>query len=236
MSSGLRHQTVRRTLASQIESGELKPGERLPSERDLQAEFRCSRSVVRQALGSLTRDGWIEPVYPKGYLVVGPRIPWISRLEPLRAVEGWSVEIVSVDEQSASDEIAEALGIEAGATVIRRQSILRSAKRGETWGVGEVFYPEGELTDEGKAVLLREGELTYEALESAFRRRIIGFREQIKARMANDKEARALGIDPGAVVWDIRRIARTSTNKPISVFHFIGRADRFEMSYLAPND
>jgi GntR family transcriptional regulator, transcriptional repressor for pyruvate dehydrogenase complex len=51
-------------IALQIEaailSGEIRPGERLPSERDLQGHFRTGRGVIREALGALKQKGVIE--------------------------------------------------------------------------------------------------------------------------------------------------------------------------------
>lgn len=43
-----------------IISGELRPGDRLPSERDLAAMFRRSRPCVREALQSLQQDGFLK--------------------------------------------------------------------------------------------------------------------------------------------------------------------------------
>lgn len=43
-----------------IVSGELKPGDRLPSERELAEMFQRSRPVVREALRMLQQDGLLE--------------------------------------------------------------------------------------------------------------------------------------------------------------------------------
>ena len=55
-----RADTVRDNLAERITSGALRPGDRLPSERALSAEFAVSRNVVREALGSLAAMGVVE--------------------------------------------------------------------------------------------------------------------------------------------------------------------------------
>ena len=44
---------VRRALLARIDAGDLRPGERLGSERDLAASLGVSRSTLRQALGAL---------------------------------------------------------------------------------------------------------------------------------------------------------------------------------------
>ncbi|MFZ7128426.1 MAG: FadR/GntR family transcriptional regulator [Desulfobacterales bacterium] len=51
-------------VALQIEaaiiSGHILPGERLPSERELQVQFETGRGVIREALGALKQKGLIE--------------------------------------------------------------------------------------------------------------------------------------------------------------------------------
>ena len=51
-------------VAGQIEtlirSGEIKPGERLPSERDLAASFEVSRPTIREAMIALEIAGLVE--------------------------------------------------------------------------------------------------------------------------------------------------------------------------------
>jgi DNA-binding FadR family transcriptional regulator len=45
------------------------------AERDVQEQFSCARSVIRQALAALARDGWILSSNQRGYTILGPRIP-----------------------------------------------------------------------------------------------------------------------------------------------------------------
>lgn len=48
-----------RALTERIAKGDLKPGDRLPSEQDLIAEFNVSRTVVREAISSLKAAGLV---------------------------------------------------------------------------------------------------------------------------------------------------------------------------------
>jgi GntR family transcriptional regulator, transcriptional repressor for pyruvate dehydrogenase complex len=53
-------EVVLRLIRTAIESGALRPGEKLPAEPDLAGEFGVSRTVLREALKSLELSGYLE--------------------------------------------------------------------------------------------------------------------------------------------------------------------------------
>lgn len=55
----LSHQVVR-ALELSIRAGELQPGQRLPTEKQLGGRFAVSRPVVREAIARLKSDGYVE--------------------------------------------------------------------------------------------------------------------------------------------------------------------------------
>lgn len=59
-------------LATQISRGELRPHQKLPSERELCQLFGISRMTVRQALGSLAKEGLVYTRPGKGVFVADP--------------------------------------------------------------------------------------------------------------------------------------------------------------------
>lgn len=73
-------------LEGRIRSGKIPPGSRLPSERELCAEFGVSRMVVREAIARLKGDGYIETRQGAGASVpaqpgfLSYRLPATSRL------------------------------------------------------------------------------------------------------------------------------------------------------------
>src|SRR3954468_24002463 len=137
---GSLHKKLRHDLAARINSGELRPGERLPSERQLVDQYGVARSVVRQSLAGLTRDGLVAPAYPRGYHVLGPRILWLPRLRPL-ADEPSDLENIDTARSHAGDREAATLGIAPGDPVVIRPFELRSRKSGEPWASGMTIHP-----------------------------------------------------------------------------------------------
>ncbi|MSU89502.1 FCD domain-containing protein [Rhodobacteraceae bacterium 2CG4] len=62
-------------LRRQIDSGRYRPGDRLPSEARLTAEFNVSRTVVREAIATLRADRLVEPRQGAGVFVLPPPEP-----------------------------------------------------------------------------------------------------------------------------------------------------------------
>lgn len=69
----LGYQGIAEELREQIRSGRYLPGAFLPTEKDLQTEYRVSRSTVRRALAALAESGWAEIKPKRGVAAcVGP--------------------------------------------------------------------------------------------------------------------------------------------------------------------
>lgn len=60
---------IAEVLAQRIRGGELVPGERLPTEKDMAELFGVSRSVVREAVSMLKYDGLVETRQGSGVFV-----------------------------------------------------------------------------------------------------------------------------------------------------------------------
>lgn len=67
-------------ITRQIQGGELKQGDRLPTERELAVQFRTSRGVVRKALDVLARGGHISRNVGRGTFV-GISMPTAATLD-----------------------------------------------------------------------------------------------------------------------------------------------------------
>ncbi|MET8836242.1 winged helix-turn-helix domain-containing protein [Micromonospora chersina] len=56
-------------IRSQIESGDLAPGDQLPSTAQLKEQHGVSATVVRQAILVLQTQGWVQGVHGLGVFV-----------------------------------------------------------------------------------------------------------------------------------------------------------------------
>ena len=62
--------TLYKDLAEQIDSGELRPGSKLPSENELAMTYQTTRETVRKGLGMLAQNGYIHKIKGKGSFVL----------------------------------------------------------------------------------------------------------------------------------------------------------------------
>ena len=68
-------QEVADSLAASIRQGELKPGDKLPTESAIMSRFEVSRTVVREAISSLQASNLVETRHGVGTFVLEPRQP-----------------------------------------------------------------------------------------------------------------------------------------------------------------
>ena len=117
------HYQVYLDLRGAIESGEWKPGDRLPPERELAATYRCSLITVRRALDELSREGRLERTRGRGTFVTPPPIVrdlagQVGFADEVRAL-GYQpyAEVVTARTDAASPAVALALRLQPGAQV-----------------------------------------------------------------------------------------------------------------------
>lgn len=128
-SAGPLYQQVRDALAERIATGSLRPGQRLPAERQLCETFGVSRVTVRRALGALVEEGLVEVAPGRGWFVATAPLSEppnvllsftaMARergLHPTAIVREHTVRGASIDE-------AEALAIAPGAEVVHLERV-----------------------------------------------------------------------------------------------------------------
>ena len=119
-------------LLGQIESGELSPGDRLPSERELSEALDVNRMTLRQALGLLETQGLLVRRRGDGTYVARPKIErQASRLVPFtRGMKrrGYvpGAKVITFERRRAEAALAQKLGLPVAAPVyfVRRLRLL----------------------------------------------------------------------------------------------------------------
>ncbi|MBS0444834.1 MAG: histidine utilization repressor [Proteobacteria bacterium] len=119
----LPYEAVKASLRGRIAAGGWRPGVRLPSERELVAQFGCARMTVHRALRELEDEGLIERRQGSGSYVA--ELHPISNLLQVRDIHDEIAErghahatrVCSAARERASAEIARAMRLRKGAPV-----------------------------------------------------------------------------------------------------------------------
>lgn len=109
------YQEIVDQIQQQILSGELRPGDQIPAERELADRFGVSRTAVREAIKSLTEKGLIEVYVGRG--------TFVTNLSPERVVE--SMTLLLRNEQGnvqSLEEARELLEVQAARLAAYRRS------------------------------------------------------------------------------------------------------------------
>jgi GntR family histidine utilization transcriptional repressor len=116
-------QQIKDFIASNIQDGTWKAGDRLPSENDLVVQFGVSRMTVNRALRELVDQGRIKRVAGVGRFVADEKpqanlLKIVSLAEDIRRRgHDYECRVITVGRVSASLEIASALNLETGESV-----------------------------------------------------------------------------------------------------------------------
>ena len=136
-------------LRAEILAGQYKPGDQLPSERELRERFEVSTNSVRAALVQLRTEGLVRSHQGRGVFVREQSA--LRRLSDdisqgagfytmLDRTGRQPATVTTVTREPASEEVAEALGIPAGEEVVVRARVLR-AEGGPPIGSAVSHFP-----------------------------------------------------------------------------------------------
>lgn len=117
------------TIRDQVSEGALRPGSRLPPERDLCRRLAISRVTLRRALLQLVDDGVLTPSHGRGWYVASDeRKDWPNSLESFSetaarmGLVATSV-VLRADTAMATLDEAEALGVAPGALLFHLERV-----------------------------------------------------------------------------------------------------------------
>jgi DNA-binding GntR family transcriptional regulator len=201
---------------TRITSGELSPGDPLPTDRVLAQEWGVSRSTAQKALTVLKTEGLIEAVQGSGTRVRASeplhhnghdRAASVRRTGRIYT-SGEYARITSATLEPAPADVAEALGIEEGAPAIRRIRVTYNAS--DTPLSMSTSWLDGALSSAAPALVSTERitEGTWRYLETCTGRVVIHGQDRVSARLATAAEAELLHLQDPAAVKVTRTVLR----------------------------
>ncbi len=222
------HHQVYLDLRSALDTGEWRPGDLLPPERQLAGRYGCSLITVRRALGELAREGRLERTRGRGTTVLPPRIErdfggTMSFTEEMqdRGLDP-ETKLIAARPESAGEVVAAALRIEPGSPTLYLERLRAAA--GEPLLLEQVHLP-AERFPGLLASDLEHGSL-YDLLTARYGTRIVRAREALEPVLLRAREARLLGQRPRTPALQIEGIAFSSDGVPVEFARSFVRGDR----------
>ena len=222
------HHQVFRDLKSALDANEWRPGDRMPTERELAGRYGCSLITVRHALGELVREGRIERTRGRGTFVAQPRIDRdiagaMSFAEEMqrRGLDP-ATRIVSALIEPAGEAVGATLGIDPDAPV----AYLERVRLG---GGEPLLLEQARLPAERFPGLLAfdfERRSLYDILAERYDTRIMRARETVEPVMLRRREASLLDLPTRSLALQIDGIAHATDGTPVEVARSFVRGDR----------
>ncbi|WP_242903709.1 GntR family transcriptional regulator [Actinomadura terrae] len=194
------------TIRAQIESGELREGDMLPSTRQIAQDWEISHATATKVLAALRSEGLARGVQGVGTIVTTSgnkqaakdRMLAVRRTGRVYPPDQHAV-IKSADLVEAPKHVADALRLEPSARVIRRH---RVTYREQQVLSSSVSWFDGALAETAPRLLeterIRQGTFGYIAEQAD--RAVKNGQEQKAADAATEQDAEDLGVEPGAPV------------------------------------
>jgi GntR family transcriptional regulator len=212
---------LREALRSEIERRGLRPGDRLPTEAELEQLHGVSRSTIRQAVGDLEAEGLLRRVQGRGTFVAAPKIqhlPVLTSFSDLLLGQGYapSHRLLASSLVAAPADVAQGLHLEEGARCRRLERLLSAD--GDPVGVSTTWLPSQVLgaADGTVAGGAAEGRSLYELLAEASPDLVPDrATETIDPVLAGGAEADLLDCELGTPLLLIRRCSWTAADRPL---------------------
>ena len=226
-----RYERVREAIAARIRDGEWGPGEALPAELAMAAEYGVSLGTVRRAVSALVDERLLERRHGSGtYVRRGDFASSMFRFFRLQGADRQPLRpegrMLSRAISPAPAEAAQALGIPVGAAAIRMSRVR--LVESEPILAEDIVLPlepfRAFLDVPDEAV----GPLLYPVYASVCGQVIARAEETITFGPCPAAEARMLGRKEGAPVVIIERIAYGLDNAPREWRRSYGPAERFQ--------
>ncbi len=220
---------IQEKISDDIRSGRLSAGDQLPTETQLADRFEIGRHSVRRALEALARDGKISIEQGRGTFVADAQrltyqIGKRTRLRRNLIPQGVDVtsHLLSANRIAASEDVAQALLLNSGATVTESKRITLANDLPVAFGC--VYHCVERFPDfaERRDVLGSTTE-TYRSfgIEDYVRQHT-----SIYSRAAKSDEAKTLKQHPDVPVLVVSALDATPDGTPISTSRVIWSAAR----------
>jgi GntR family transcriptional regulator len=214
------YQQIKARLLQNLQAGDWKAGEMIPSEVELAARYKVSQGTVRKAIDEMAAENLLVRRQGKGTFVAThaeERTQYrFLRLMPDEGVAaGMQRRLIDCRRMRAPVDVARALALKAGEPAVQLRRLLLAGERpvvyDDIWLPGHLFKG---LTAEKLSGY--RGPM-YGLFEAEFGVRMIRAEEKLRAVAAQPEESQWLGLPEGAPLLSVERLSFTYGDRPVEL-------------------
>ncbi|WP_217243291.1 GntR family transcriptional regulator [Streptomyces sp. AC555_RSS877] len=236
-------------LRRQIERGELRSGDKLPSERALAEKYGSARNTAREAVRLLAEQGLVTAKHGSGVFVREPQrlfrfgsdryslknretglTPF--RLEAKRQGKVARIEVPSIAREKPPADVAERLKVPADEeSVVHRENHYFADD--EPVQIVSTYL----RWEEAQGTLLMQQKTGKDGIYGRLEELghvMTRVRDEISARMPTPEEAAILDLLPGVPVLEVLHTSLDQGGTPFEVSRYVHRADQTGLLYELP--
>jgi GntR family transcriptional regulator len=224
-----RYYQIRENLIELIRSGELAPGELIPSERELSEHYSVNRLTVRQAVTELVHEGLLRRQQGVGTFVQEQKIthdmPGLMGFTERMRNAGYTPDskIISLSRQTAPRSAAQMLSITLDSLVIK---IVRlRLVDGEPMMI-ETCYLRDDCAPDLEIEHFEESQSLYALLANRYGIQLVEADEVLEPVILTSYEAELLATEPGRPAMLIEGVVYSSNREPIEFTKTLVRGDK----------
>lgn len=225
------YQQIKGLILQSMQSGEWKPGEMIPSEMDLAARYRVSQGTVRKAIDELSAENLVVRRQGKGTFVATHAEQQVQyrflKLQPdtgdAQSEGPAERSIIDCKRLRASAEIARALSLRTGDTVLQVRRVL--AFGGVPTILEDIWLPGAPFKGLTAERLSDYHGPMYALFETEFGVRMVRADERLRAVNPDPAQAGLLQVDPRTPLLSVERVAYTYNDTPMELRRGLYRTD-----------
>lgn len=226
---------VYESLKSDIESGKIAPGARLPTEHELSGQMSVSRNTVRRAYLALSQDGAIRIVNGRGSFAMRADVTYeidaVSRFRDVLEQQGLSSSLRLMDTSTvlADDGLATRLHVDVETLVLSQTSVIMGD--GVPFILTTRYFP-ADLIARFQEKLLQTRSFTQVLAEAGLgelRRKST----TVGARLADEREAALLECPQNALLLDVTATGALADGRVVEWQHAVMNSRLIKLSFTS---
>jgi GntR family transcriptional regulator len=209
------YKRIQSAIRARIESGELKPGDPVASERALARISDVSLMTARHALAGLEHEGIVERRVGAGTFVSTPKIQFNKLMSYTEHMSSRGLvprsRVLVAKIVGRESEVAARLGLPMTEALVKIERLRLTGE--EPFALETCYLPAKEFEGLVNAPLARSS--LFGVLERDFGVQLAYADEEVNATQAEAKVADLLNITHGGSVLRIRQVIYSSKGKPV---------------------